>query len=101
MPERITARFGAAMHRVDRGDPAAIANCFTSSYGESPLKSGSYLRCIASDRLRYFSPREIARLLGFPASFRFPEGLSPRRLWSLVGNSISADAVGAILAPIL
>ncbi len=70
--------------------------CFTSAYGSSPVYCGSYLR----DEIlgpRRFSPIEIARLLGFPKTFRFPEGISLRKQWSLIGNSLSVPVVGALL----
>ena len=70
---------------VVRGDdPAAITSCFTSAYGKSPVRSGSYL--ITSDGLRRFSPEEILRLLGFPRWFSLPPELRPRTAWKLVGN---------------
>jgi len=48
-------------------------------------------------RLRYFSPREIARLHGFPEDFRFPPSLSTRQQYQLLGNSLSVTVVQALL----
>ena len=36
---------------------------------------------------------EILRLHGFPAGFRFTEGLSRRGRWKLAGNSVHVDCV--------
>ena len=74
-------RYAGAVDLVDPADPAAIASCFTAAYGRSPVRSGSYL---IVDRgpdglptaARRFSPREILRLLGFPADFTLPADLS-------------------------
>jgi site-specific DNA-cytosine methylase len=92
----LRARFGAAFHVVDADDERAVAACFTSAYGRSPVYSGSYLR--DGDRLRRFSPREIAGLLGFSKGFRFPDGLPHRKAWDQIGNSVSVDAVREVLS---
>lgn len=53
---------------------------------------------IARLHLRYFSPREIARLHGFPDSFSWPSHCSERQLWRLLGNSLSVDVVAPLLS---
>lgn len=96
VPEQV-ADYRGALHVVDIEDRLAVASCFTSAYGRSMTRSGSYLkqgRCY-----RRFSPGEIARLLGFPNSYRLP-AQSARRLWPLVGNSLSVSAVRFILSAI-
>jgi DNA (cytosine-5)-methyltransferase 1/tRNA (cytosine38-C5)-methyltransferase len=39
--------------------------------------------------VRRFSPSEVARLLGLPASFRFPDDLSLEARYRLLGNGLS------------
>jgi site-specific DNA-cytosine methylase len=92
-------RYARAIHVADpEADPDAVTRCFTSAYGRSWVRSGSYL---ATDRgLRRFSPREILRLLGFPESYRLPPDLPLERAWPLVGNSLSIPAVRATLGAI-
>lgn len=36
--------------------------------------------------LRYFSPKEISRLFGFPEDFSFPDSLTDRQQYALIGN---------------
>jgi len=96
--EELKARFGHAFHVVNREDPDAVAACFTSAYGNSPVYAGSYLR--DGDRLRRFSPRELLRFLGFAESFKLPADLPLRKGWSLVGNSLSVPAVRSMLSAI-
>lgn len=88
-------RFGDAFHVVDADDPRAVTACFTAAYGKSPVYCGSYLR--QRGRLRRFDPLEIARLHGFPDSFRFAEGLSERRRYAQVGHALSVYAVREVL----
>lgn len=88
----IREAYRGALDIVTRDDPDARCACFTSAYGRSPVRSGSYLR-MPRGRLRRFHPREILALLGFPRDFRLPEDLDCRRAWRLVGNSVSVDVV--------
>jgi len=80
-----------ALNIVDPADPEAVTSCFTSAYGRSPVRSGSYLR--TKRGLRRFSPQEILRLLGFPESFSIPPHVPLSTAWRLVGNSLSLPAV--------
>jgi site-specific DNA-cytosine methylase len=95
LPEDILTRFGSGLRLLDPGDPAAATTCFTSGYGRSIVNAGSYLR--HGDGARYFAPTELARLLHFPADFRFPDGLPLRKRWHLIGNSLSVVAVREVL----
>ncbi len=91
-------RYRTAVHVLDADDVQSESHCFTSSYGLSIVHSGSYL---ATERgVRRFSPREILRLLCFPAGFRLPQSLTLRKAWELAGNSLCVAAVRHVLAAI-
>lgn len=89
-------RYRHAIDVVDADDPAALTATFTSAYGRSPVRSGSFLRQ-RDGSIRHFSPREILRLLGFPETYRLPSDLPRNRVWRLVGNSLSLPPVRAAL----
>lgn len=89
------AAYGYSVHVLDAEDPAAIANCFTSAYGRSPVRAGSYVR--QRGAVRRFSPEEVVRLLGFPPEWRFPADQALATRWDLAGNSLSVDAVRRVL----
>ena len=91
----IERHYRHALHVVDADDPEALTACFTSAYGRSPVRSGSYLPTPFG--LRRFSPREILRCLGFPPGFNLPTHLATRQAWPLVGNSLAVPAVQAVL----
>ena len=98
MPADFGQRYRGAVHVVDAENPQAETHCFTSSYGRSVVRSGSYL---ATPRgVRRFSPSEILRLLCFPADYRLPDDLTLRKAWQLVGNSLSVAAVHHVLSAI-
>ena len=91
----VVSKFGKGFRILDPKDPQAYTTCFTSGYGRSLMHAGSYLRCEAG--VRRFAPEEIARLLYFPEGFRFPDRMSLRKRWHLVGNSLSVAAVRKVL----
>jgi site-specific DNA-cytosine methylase len=94
----LVGKFRHAIDVVDPEDPEAVAACFTSAYGHSPIRSGSYLQTPAG--LRRFSPTEILRLLGFSPGFSLPPDFPRPAAWRLVGNSLSVPAVRYVLAAI-
>ena len=88
-------RYFDAMDRVSLANESAVTACFASSYGKAIVRSGSYLE--TQWGYRRFSPREVARLLGFHDTFHLPETLSIQRQWHLLGNSLSLPAIQHIL----
>jgi site-specific DNA-cytosine methylase len=99
VPPAMATRFASAMHVIEPLDESEIANCFASGYGRSIVRCGSYVRR-SDGSVRHFTPREIARLLGFPDSFVLPDALTDRQLWKLLGNSLSVPAVRTVLSRI-
>lgn len=95
VPEEAVSKFGQGLRILDPHEPVAYTTCFTAGYGKSLMHAGSYLCC--RDGVRRFAPQEIAGLLGFQENFQFPETLSLRKRWQLVGNSLSVFAVREVL----
>ncbi|KAH8027644.1 hypothetical protein HPB51_007194 [Rhipicephalus microplus] len=65
-------------------------------YREVPHKEAvpeHVLEKLRSLRLRYFTPREVARLMCFPQHFAFPRELKPRHRYQLLGNSVNVCVV--------
>jgi tRNA (cytosine38-C5)-methyltransferase len=46
--------------------------------------------------LRYFSASEIARLMGFHQDFTFPETVSLKQQWKLLGNSLNVRVASKV-----
>lgn len=84
-------------HAINIVDPSSMnSRCFTSAYGRSNVRSGSYLK--TDFGFRRFSPREIARLLGFSDDYVFPEELSTKQLWKLLGNAVCVPCVRHVIS---
>ena len=52
-------------------------------------------------RVRYFSPREVANIHSFPATFAFPERITTAQRFALLGNSLSVACVAPLLEYLL
>jgi len=93
--------YQSALSIVDADDPHAITSCFTSAYGKSPVRSGSYLRCQTRDRVRRFSANEIAALMGFRRNFFACCDLGHRTCYRLIGNALAVHVIRALLSTLL
>eukprot|EP00667_Euglena_gracilis_P015884 EG_transcript_16545 len=101
-------------YRFDVVQPTSTRSaCVTKGYMKSHRGTGSLLQEDHLDTplrfptgrelldshitLRFFTPRELLNLHGFPASFSFPGHLSPAQCCALVGNSLNVDVVAHLL----
>ncbi len=69
--------------------------CFIGGYGRRLVGSGSFL--VTEKGIRRFSPSEVARLLGLPEGFQFPEGLPLDKRYKLLGNGLSIPVARWVL----
>jgi tRNA (cytosine38-C5)-methyltransferase len=81
---------------------------FTKAYGShhffgsgSILTEGRYklTNDIVSLNPRFFSPKEVANLMGM--ELKWPENLTTRQKYMLLGNSVSVDVVGELITVLL
>jgi site-specific DNA-cytosine methylase len=71
------------------------STCFIGGYGQRYVGSGSFL---ATPRgVRRFSPAEIARIMGLPVGFRFPEFVGRSAQYKLLGNGLSIPVARWVL----
>jgi DNA (cytosine-5)-methyltransferase 1/tRNA (cytosine38-C5)-methyltransferase len=73
--------------------------CFIGGYGQRLVGSGSFLQTPRG--IRRFSPAEIARLMGLPGSFRFPQCTSLEQRYRLLGNGLSLPVARWVLDQLL
>ena len=70
--------------------------CFIGGYGQRFVGSGSFLE--TPKGIRSFSQEEVARLLGLPGSFRFPEAVGLEQRYRLLGNGLSHPVARWVVA---
>ncbi|NXE05173.1 TRDMT methyltransferase, partial [Lophotis ruficrista] len=101
------------------------STCFTKGYGCYVEGTGSVLQTAADVqlesvfkgieelpeeekliklstlKLRYFTPREIANLHGFPLEFGFPDKVTIKQCYRLLGNSLNVHVVAKLISILL
>ena len=99
---------GSALDAVNSLGLSAIqAEDGNDSKEDVPISSAAaeqdaaLLKWLESLHLRYFTPREVANLHSFPTSFAFPEGVSMKQQYALLGNSLSVAVVSDLLIYLL
>lgn len=110
VPVNLIERWGNAMDIVYPESKRCC--CFTKSYYRYVKGTGSLLATsknlnvpeeklqISSLKelgLRFFTPREVANFHSFPSNFCFPDHISLRQQYAMLGNSLSIAVVGPLL----
>lgn len=65
-----------------------------NKYGKQSLEASEVLQKLM---LRYFTPREVSRLMCFPEEFKFPEHITCKQRYRLLGNSINVYVVSRLI----
>lgn len=116
VPEKLLAKRSKVLDIVR--EDSLISCCFTAGYTRYCVGTGSVLQAVGEredmDRvysklevegvevlselkLRYFTPREVASLLGFPDDFSFPNTITLRQRYKALGNSLNVTVVGILI----
>lgn len=124
VPEKVLLKYGSLFDIVT--NESIKSCCFTKGYGHFvegtgsvlSLKTSEYVKEILDElkkcsndsvkqfelakslNLRYFTPKEVSRLMCFPEELIFPSYLTDKQKYRLLGNSINVHVV-AILIRIL
>lgn len=80
-------------------DPELVAQIY-EQLKDVPKEKEEYLTLLKKLNLRFFTPREVARLMCFPSDFLFPDSLTNKQKYRVLGNSINVHVV-ALLTRIL
>nr|CAG4652017.1 EOG090X0A4V [Triops cancriformis] len=70
---------------------AEVAQAQTSGQQDVALEK------LRSLQLRYFTPREVSNLMGFPHDFSFPKHVSNKARYKMLGNSLNVQVVALLL----
>lgn len=59
--------------------------------------SEKFLELVTELNLRYFSPKEVSRLMSFPEKFDFPKETGRNKKYRLLGNSLNVKVVAELI----
>ncbi|XP_017782245.1 PREDICTED: tRNA (cytosine(38)-C(5))-methyltransferase [Nicrophorus vespilloides] len=87
--------------------------CFTKAYGRYIEGTGSVYcpkseaetaevynaesKDLLSLKMRFFTPREVCRLMAFPETFAFPASTTKKQMFNLLGNSVNVKVVSELI----
>jgi len=57
----------------------------------------SYLKELHNLKMRYFSPKEVCRIMCFSENFEFPSSLSFKQKYRLLGNSVNVFVISLLI----
>ncbi|XP_051061810.1 tRNA (cytosine(38)-C(5))-methyltransferase isoform X2 [Phodopus roborovskii] len=119
LPPKLLLRYALLLDIVKPTSRRSM--CFTKGYGSYIEGTGSVLQTaedvqienvfkslnelppeekiakLSTLKLRYFTPREIANLQGFPPEFGFPEKITVKQRYRLLGNSLNVHVVAKLI----
>ena len=125
VPEKLLEKYAIALDIVQPNCKKSC--CFTKGYGKYAVGTGSILQhsldyeelkkafeefeilrkqtadskcsaeCLKALNLRYFTPREVANLMCFPADFGFPSTLTDKQCYKALGNSLNIRVVSILI----
>nr|CAG4641053.1 EOG090X0A4V [Eulimnadia texana] len=115
LPLKVLSKYAAILDVRQKSDSHSC--CFTKAYGHYAEGTGSVLQhnsnvdfhaafqdftkssnveSLEKLQLRYFTPQEISRLMGFPEEFSFPSSISNRTRYRVLGNSLNVYVVSEL-----
>lgn len=108
VPEKSVLGHGLKFDIVSRDSTRSC--CFTKSYSRLMEGAGSVIKCVDANsvgitdprellglKLRFFTPLEISRLHGFPPHFGFPDSVTDRQRYRLLGNSLNCVVLSHLM----
>lgn len=70
--------------------------CFTKGYSRLYQGTGSLIK-LDNEQIRLFTPKEVCNLMCFPPKFKFPDEVTNRQRYKLLGNSVNVEVVSFVL----
>ncbi|CAL1576608.1 unnamed protein product [Knipowitschia caucasica] len=86
---------GSVLHTSPKAQMEAVFR------GLAELSEEQRLERLQTLSLRYFTPREVANLMGFPLTFEFPEDVPLKQRYKVLGNSLNVVVVSKLLQILL
>jgi DNA (cytosine-5)-methyltransferase 1 len=96
VPPGVIEQYQRVLNIIRPQDPDSYAICFTSNYQSCRTAGGSIISHPGGHR--FFSPREMLSLFGFPIEYDFPEQISLANRYRLIGNSMDVRQVAHLLS---
>lgn len=79
-----------------KATPETVNKCYERA-NKFEVGSDNFIETLKELKLRFFTPQEVLLLMSFPSSYKFPETISMKQCYRLLGNSINVKVVSELL----
>lgn len=76
--------------------PENVEKCYKKA-NTFEVGSPEFVETLKEIKLRWFTPKEVASLMSFPKYYNFPENISMKQCYRLLGNSVNVKVITELL----
>ncbi|XP_037294783.1 tRNA (cytosine(38)-C(5))-methyltransferase isoform X2 [Manduca sexta] len=76
--------------------PEYLELCFKRA-NSFEVGSEEFVNALKELKIRFFTPREVLKLMSFPKTYTFPEKISRKQCYRLLGNSVNVKVISELL----
>lgn len=73
-----------------------VSKCFEEA-NKHEVGSDEFIQSIKELNLRFFTPKEILALMSFPKIFTFPDNVTIKQCYRLLGNSVNVKVISELI----
>lgn len=77
-------------------NPEVVDTCFKEA-NKYVAGSNEFVLCLKQLKLRLFTPTEVLRLMAFPNYYTFPDNITTKQCYRLLGNSVNVKVISELL----
>jgi tRNA (cytosine38-C5)-methyltransferase len=77
-------------------DKETVVACYEKA-NNAEVGSEEFVETLKTLRLRFFTPKEILLLMCFPINYHFPDAITTKQCYRLLGNSVNVRVISEIL----
>ncbi|XP_072947463.1 tRNA (cytosine(38)-C(5))-methyltransferase [Epargyreus clarus] len=76
--------------------PESLKECFERANSHE-VGSEEFVKTVKELKLRFFTPTEVLALMAFPKYYNFPENITTKQCYRLLGNSVNVKVISELL----
>lgn len=76
--------------------PETVEKCYKKA-NTFEVGSQEFVETLKDLKLRFFTPKEVLSLMAFPKYYKFPENVSTKQCYRLLGNSVNVKVISELL----
>lgn len=74
-----------------------VVSKYFEEANKNEVGSDEFVQSIKELNLRFFTPKEICALMSFPPTFTFPDNVTIKQCYRLLGNSVNVKVISELI----